>query len=117
MDLRAYGGFARLAWGYGIGCAVDGCSTRDCRPGGTHPIECAHVDRAGGGGGMGLKARYTSTIFLCWRHHDELDRVLGPRLFAEKYTLRVCGVYVSGVVEAARETERQWRLKEEGLAY
>lgn len=117
IDERAYGSWARLAWGYGIGCAVVGCSTRDARPGKTHPIECAHVDKAGGGGGVGRKSHYSRTLFLCWRHHDVLDREIGPRLFSERFVLEVAGVRVPDVHAAATETERQWRIHDEGLAF
>jgi hypothetical protein len=110
---RIYGGWDRLAWGYGQPCLIVGCDTRDRRPGSVQPIECAHTEN----GGMGRKADSDRTVFVCWRHHDELDR--GKKSFDLKYAhrMKVDGVKVHGVREAAEETERAWRRHLEALDF
>lgn len=115
-DERVYGPWGRLAWGHGLPCVVVGCETRDRRPYRANMIECAHVGPAGTKG-IGYKSSYVWTVFMCWRHHDLLDQSLGRRLFAKRFKLAVNGVPVDDLTEAAAETERQWREREDGLAF
>ena len=102
---RAYGGFARLAWGHGLPCLVVDCETRDRRPGSVNMIECAHVRT----GGMGRKADARWSVFTCWRHHDEMDN--GRRSFVRKYRDRMAvdGIPVVDLLEAAEVTEEAWQ--------
>ena len=82
---RAYGPPKRRKWIAGLPCSVPGCNRG--------PIHNAHVKPEGrphdGPSGMGRKGDYTQVIPLCAHHHDELDKVLGQRLFNDKYGIDV----------------------------
>lgn len=109
---RIYGEWSFLAWGYGQPCAVEGCTTTDRRPGSLKVIEAAHTKV----GGMSLKADHTSVVFLCWRHHQELhDR--GRFTFEAAHQFEVGDVTCVTLADAAAETQRQFRLWCDGLAY
>ena len=49
---RIYGTEEYRAWGYALPCLVEGCETRDRRPGTGRRMECCHTTT----GGMGRKA-------------------------------------------------------------
>lgn len=108
---RIYGPWEYRAWGYGLACLVVGCKTRDCRPGGTHWMECCHSTN----GGMQRKADWMgNTFFACWRHHDESGQV-GVLTFAKRHVLAVQGVVVSSLKEAARVTLERYEHRVQGL--
>lgn len=116
VDERVYGPWAYRAWGYGLPCLVRGCETRDRRPDAVKVIECVHVTTAG----FGRKSEWRDTVFMCWRHHDELH-IGGIRTFERGHQLRVdaglLGQYdVGTLAEAAQVTQYFYGIREEGLS-
>lgn len=109
---RIYGPWSYRAWGYGLGCVVVGCETRDRRPGSVQGMEECHVRT----GGTGRKATWRfNTFFACWRHHSEQGNC-GIHTFAERYELAVDGEEAQTLSEAAELTTKLYDLRQGDLS-